>query len=67
MRIDVIVDKAIERLATKWGLKTNKKAKRYRSEVVRRAVVYAYLVDVLKVDPREAPDKAIEYLAQIAT
>lgn len=73
VRIDPIVDRAIESLASKWGLKERyrrqkemgKKPRGYRSEAVRMAIVYAYLVDVLKVDPRLAPDKAIEYLARV--
>ena len=63
VRIDPIVSRALERLASKWGVK--QKAKRgYKSETTRLAIVFAYLVDVLHVDPREAPDKAIEYLSR---
>jgi len=73
VRIDEIVNRAVEGLARKWGLKERyikqlkegKKPKGYKSETVRLAIVYAYLVDVLKVDPKHAPDKAIEYLARI--
>ena len=70
VRIDEIVDRAIEKLAVKWGIKqaymkNPKKRRGYKSEVVRMAIVYAYLVDVLKIDPREAPDRAVEFLARI--
>ncbi len=63
-RADPIVSRCIERLASKWGIKKRLKGKGkgYKSETIRMAIVYAYLVDIFGVDPKEAPDKALEYL-----
>jgi len=51
VRFDIIVERAFERLAEAWGLKGQRG---YKSSVVRMAIVYAYLVDILKLNPEEA-------------
>lgn len=52
VRIDKIVDRAIEKLAEHWGKKGGKRG--YRSHIVRLAIVYAYLVEVRGIDPKVA-------------
>ncbi len=69
VRMDPIVLRCIERLASKWKVKERVKKgelRGYKSETIRLAIVYAYLVEVMGVNPKEAPEKAAEYLMQVA-
>ena len=61
IRVNRVIMNIMSRLATKWGI--NKKKRGWKSQVVRLALVYSYLVDVLHVDPKQAPEEAVKYLA----